>query len=329
MKNKFKFLANKLSVLFHLLVFYHLVLMSELVAQPDWKINPSEFEYNMTVTSIAALTCDYITDERDLLAAFVDGQLRGVGKFDVLDQGRFYCFLTVYDTLYSGHRIQFRIYDASEDSIYNANETMIFADNKIVGSIFNPFVFQIQSPLKDLVLDQLEVHPEMLVGTKIGSLYLRNLNNDTLTASFTFVDDSLGRHNELLDIQGNQLILKQGLRQIKDSILSIHVSAKNKNQCIKDAVINIIVKGIEANAVVNSTIQEIKIFPNPTQDEVFISADLDINRIIVINEFGMLMSVENVLNKKSIDLSGLASGIYFIHLQKNEKSLGVFKVSRI
>ena len=52
--------------------------MSGVFATPDWNVNPADFQYNGSVTSKVKIDGEFVGSANDLLAAFVDSELRGV-----------------------------------------------------------------------------------------------------------------------------------------------------------------------------------------------------------------------------------------------------------
>jgi hypothetical protein len=69
---------------------------------------------------------------------------------------------------------------------------------------------------------------------------------------------------------------------------------------------------------------ELKIFPNPTNDELFIKSDLQIEKVEVYSLLGSLLISENNFKEK-ISVSALPAGIYFLKVH-TEKGLVVSKV---
>lgn len=62
---------------------------------------------------------------------------------------------------------------------------------------------------------------------------------------------------------------------------------------------------------VNGT--SIQVYPNPTSDKLFIHYLLEVNKIGIIDISGrMVLEFNNVKNLKSIDVSNLTKGIYFL-----------------
>ena len=319
MKNKF---YNK-GILYIIVVFQCAI---NIHAQTDWRINPNDFEYNMTVTSMAYIPCSYTMDSRDQVGAFVNGELRGVGYFDVLDQDKYYCFLVIYDSLYSGNVIQFKLYDASEDTIYDALDKMTFTDNKIVGSSSNPFVFQVVSPLDELLIDQDSLHRLSPIGTKLASMFLVNLKKDTVSASFSFVDDSFGLNNNLFEIQGNELFLSKDISHIGQNELFIHIIGKSKNDCPIDQKVKIKITNHTVQTSTIGNLLSIKMFPNPVKNDLFIETEISFDFIQIFDPLGKcIMQVPNKI-ENSVDLTQLTPGIYYINLLKEKRLVGNAKI---
>ena len=295
-------------------------------AQPAWHINPNDFEYNMTVTSMAYIPCSYTMDPRDQVGAFVNGELRGVGYFDVLDQDKYYCFLVIYDSLYSGNVVQFKLYDASEDTIYDALDKMTFTDNKIVGSSSNPFVFQLESPINELQFSIDSFSRFSPSGTKLASMFLVNLKKDTVLANFSFVDDSFGLNNNLFEIQGNELFLSKDISHIGQNELYIHIIGKSKNECPIDRKVKIKITNHTVQTSSIGNLLSIKIFPNPVDNDLFIETEISFDFIQIFDPLGKcIKQVPNNI-ENSVDLTQLTPGIYYINLLKENKLVGNAKI---
>lgn len=110
---------------------------------PNWSVNPNEFAATMSVTSVAVLSGDEVVDENDELAAFVNGQVRGVVKpIDV--GGRRYFFLTVFGQ-FDGERVSFRLHRAADNSVYDVFEMTTFRPDLILGTTATPFLLTVDS----------------------------------------------------------------------------------------------------------------------------------------------------------------------------------------
>ena len=65
-------------------------------AQPDWEVNPNDFVYSMTITGQLNTDGYLSADMNDRIAAFIDGECRGVSnvKYQEILDG-YFVFLTV------------------------------------------------------------------------------------------------------------------------------------------------------------------------------------------------------------------------------------------
>lgn len=99
-----------------------------------------------------------------------------------------------------------------------------------------------------------------------------------------------------------------------------------------------IVDNVAANQVITITnsvlsleeVEEspIKIYPNPTEDFIFVQSNSSINTVEIYNILGQSM-IKKVINTKQgkIDISTLASGSYFIKLKiENNKAVKTFRI---
>jgi hypothetical protein len=85
---------------------------------------------------------------------------------------------------------------------------------------------------------------------------------------------------------------------------------------------NCICKGELINTTGNEKVDEIKIFPNPTNENVFvlqtgIAGDIDIS---IFNSVGEKITIQKtkVENGYELHTSGLSSGVYFVKVQKDQ-----------
>ncbi|MEM6648491.1 MAG: T9SS type A sorting domain-containing protein [Bacteroidota bacterium] len=102
---------------------------------PAWTIDPASFGLSMSVTARVAV--DGVTATvQDRLAAFSGGTLRGVATPAQVGQDALF-FLTVY-AADASETIDFRLYDASADTVYAIRELLLFQANSRQGSATAP-----------------------------------------------------------------------------------------------------------------------------------------------------------------------------------------------
>lgn len=110
-------------------------------AQPDWAVDPYEFVHSMTISGKVTTDGYFSTDTNDKVAAFINGECVGVANIVYkASLNDYYLFLLIYSNETSG-TVTFKIYDASDDEIYDAKETINFTVNDIIGTAADPFIF--------------------------------------------------------------------------------------------------------------------------------------------------------------------------------------------
>lgn len=117
-----------------------------LAKDPLWAVNSSAFNQSMTVVGRIKVNGVFSEDAYDQIAAFVNGEVRGVAKLTYNPvYMQYYAFLTVYSKVFAGENITFKIWDASEAKILetklNDNLTLDFEDNGVNGSLSSPAIF--------------------------------------------------------------------------------------------------------------------------------------------------------------------------------------------
>ena len=114
-----------------------------------WTFNPREYEFNGTITFAVN---NFDDSEGDLLAAFVDGELRGITECVYFPFGDTYIYIMqVYSNELSGEELKFELYDIETGQIHKYTESIIFENDMIIGDGFATF------DLEQTVTNQLPV----------------------------------------------------------------------------------------------------------------------------------------------------------------------------
>ncbi|MGK7394431.1 MAG: LamG-like jellyroll fold domain-containing protein [Candidatus Cyclobacteriaceae bacterium M3_2C_046] len=101
---------------------------------PDWQVEPSNFNHQMTL--VAGIYANEVAfgEENDLLAAFVGNELRGMASLQkVVPQDEYVAFITIYGHT-DGDSVEFRLWDASACLEKSLNERYIFQADQARGS---------------------------------------------------------------------------------------------------------------------------------------------------------------------------------------------------
>ncbi|MCF8247141.1 MAG: T9SS type A sorting domain-containing protein [Saprospiraceae bacterium] len=107
-----------------------------LCRSPQWEVNPAAWTYSMNFTVELDIEGDLSEDKQDIVAAFVDGELRGKAYIQhVPGVNTFEAFLTVYSNDFTGGTVTFQIWDASECLLYGeVLESYTFTSDELVGT---------------------------------------------------------------------------------------------------------------------------------------------------------------------------------------------------
>ncbi|WP_170064435.1 T9SS type A sorting domain-containing protein [Polaribacter glomeratus] len=102
---------------------------------PNWTVNASSYQYSMTFTSFLNVNGATLTNTNDAVAAFVDGEIRGVSKVQfVQSANKYVSFLTVFANT-NNEIINFKIYNSNSNTVVNTDTSEIFKIDGNFGGI--------------------------------------------------------------------------------------------------------------------------------------------------------------------------------------------------
>lgn len=123
--------------------------------EPDWAVNTSGYQFNMSIVGQLQFQGKLSTDEDDIIAAFNDaGDCVGVARpqyepaFDT-----YFTMMTVYGNADSSEPLVFKAYDASNGRIYpvvDADEVYFAKDTK-QGKLTAPFVWNATDKIEQVI----------------------------------------------------------------------------------------------------------------------------------------------------------------------------------
>lgn len=297
-----------------LLAICTMFILPVLYAQPDCAINPSDYEYTMTVTGIAVIHCQESWDENDIIAAFINGEVRGVQALNTDISGRKFAYMIIYDNDFTGNEITFKIYDASTDSVYDAKQSLMFSENAIHGNSDDPFIFNTDYNLTETFLSQDSIDENSLAGNVIAEINTINEIHDTVSLNYEFEDDAVGPDNHYFIISGNTLVLAEDVDAELKDVYQIHLSGATIDGCSRDDVFTLHVTGQEITAVDEiETSDDIIIYPNPATSFIHFATEKELERVCIYTIDGRsLHDTRNLSSSNGVDISFLTSGIYLV-----------------
>lgn len=110
-----------------------------LAQNPNWSVNPPDFEQSMNVVGTLTINGTASTNPDDQVAAFVGTEIRGLAS-PITVSGTQYFFLTVYANG-GTETITFQAYDATNDRVVTIAETVTFVANGVEGTLGTPFTW--------------------------------------------------------------------------------------------------------------------------------------------------------------------------------------------
>lgn len=205
------------------LTYLLLCLGSTAIAQPNWSVNPPDYQYTMTFIGVGTVSCSETIDENDLVAAFIDGECRGVQSFGTDINGRKFAYLIVYDDLVVGNEVTFMLYDASEDVVVETVISTIFEENAALGDTETPYEFTTLQ-LVDFFITTDTISENALQGDIVAEVFGINEVGDTVAVDIGFENDALGVDNYYFTAVDNKLILDVDVDSEEKDIYLIHLN---------------------------------------------------------------------------------------------------------
>lgn len=122
---------------------------------PTWSVDPSKFQYTMTITATLSVDSVLSGDIYDMIGVFVDGETRGVGNIqyiptlsDLPNTHAYEVFLTIYSNKTQGEALEFRIWDASKArELRRVQEDYTFKANTYFGTPTTPVTITASSQI--------------------------------------------------------------------------------------------------------------------------------------------------------------------------------------
>ncbi|WP_020529691.1 cadherin domain-containing protein [Flexithrix dorotheae] len=172
---------------------------------PSWNVTPSDYDNSMIITAVLQLEGIESRDTDDMVAAIINGEVRGVAKPDTYlsGQDRYVAQLIVYSNE-SNEAITFKLYDNSMDTELNSVTLPItFIADAVVGGFNDPVIITDNNLPTAISLSNSSLSENQSIGTEIGTLSSTDADNDTF--SYSLVNGEGDEDNTAFNISGNSL----------------------------------------------------------------------------------------------------------------------------
>lgn len=112
---------------------------------PNWTVNKNNYQYNMNIIGQLSVNNIISRDLNDQVAAFVNGECRGIGSLKyIVATDNYQAFLPIYSNVTSGEDIELRIWRASEGEVYvDVTPTYQFVSNTVKGTSLTPEILKV------------------------------------------------------------------------------------------------------------------------------------------------------------------------------------------
>lgn len=182
------------------------IVISSYIAQaqvPNWTVNTSEYQYSMTIVAFLSVDHKLLVGEQDKVAAFVDGQIRGVASpIYVSSASRHLAYLTVFANK-ENEEIEFKIYDSSGDKVVTAAKTLRFVIDGQKGNTFQAFSL---------------ANPALNTEAVLKNFYFQDIESVSTTITEGLVDIMLEYDQDLRDLSP-EFMLSEGAKLYLDRTL--------------------------------------------------------------------------------------------------------------
>jgi len=106
---------------------------------PAWDVNIAAYENNGSIRAAVEIDGTKVGVPGDLVAAFIENEVRGVGEASETPAGGNVFTIMTYSNS-SGEVLSFKYYDSVSDVVIDLAETVTFDNDMIIGDDINPFI---------------------------------------------------------------------------------------------------------------------------------------------------------------------------------------------
>lgn len=247
-------------------------------AAPTWSVNPASYQYSMTVTAVANVNCIELTNPSVRIGAFVGNDCRGTVLTSTVINGRYLASMIVYSNVTSGEMITFKVYNPTNDSIYDAVVTAAFQDNASYGLSAAPYEIKSNNAPTAIQLSNNSVNEGQPVNTSVGTFTTTDIDAAE-TFTYTLVSGTGSTDNANFNISGSTLRTNAVLNFTTKSSHSIRVRSTDANGCFFEQTYTITVNDV-----------------NTAPSEIFISDSTVNENSPALTVVGSFSALDNDLN---------------------------------
>lgn len=193
-----------------------------------WTINPSAYQYQMSVTAKANQACVDLADPNNYIAAFVGTECRGLVKTNTSVGSNKLGLLTVKSNVVSGEQVIFKIYNASTNAVVKVLDSVLFNQGSSFGTLANPFMMYTNHVPSDISISSYTIAENSVLGTTIATLSAIDQDAGTV---FNYSLTVSQPENTQFGISGSNLTVNSLFDYETDSIKVIELQVDDNGGC--------------------------------------------------------------------------------------------------
>ncbi|ARV16873.1 hypothetical protein [Polaribacter sp. SA4-12] len=124
----------------YLILFFVSFCLTNVLAQdPNWQVDVSNYQYSMTFTAFLNINGKTLSSSEDKVAALVNEEVRGVANVTYVSSlDKYVVYLSAFANT-SGEIISFKIFNSTDETVYEVTETQNFEIDGNLGGIFQSY----------------------------------------------------------------------------------------------------------------------------------------------------------------------------------------------
>lgn len=206
-------------------------------AAPTWSVNPGSFQYNMTMVAVASINCTELTNASNRIGVFVGGQCRGTALTSQVVNGRYTVSLFIYSNSVQGETLNFKVYNATQDSVYDIPTTLGFQQNASFGTSNVPYVLLNNNPPSMLSASTSSFNENLSINSTVATLSATDPDAGE-TFTYTLVNGDGATHNSLFTISGSSLKVSSVINYEQIKTCSVRLRVTDSRTCYYEKVIS-------------------------------------------------------------------------------------------
>jgi len=204
----------------------------------NWSLNPLSFNHNMKIIGLVNNNCTILSDTNILVGAYVNGDIRGVAKTNILANGNHVFDMTAFSNSLFGDSIVFKYYNPNNNTTNDLSNVVIFSQNAQEGSFTLPYeLFNNAKPSQIVATNTGFVSSDLLGDTVLA---LNTIDADNLNHSYTFINSGSNQNDSFL-VANNYIILAKNINLGLRTSYTLNIRSTDAGGCSVDhaVVLNI------------------------------------------------------------------------------------------